>query len=260
MSSSSLDRGSKLQGSLIRALMLLYIVMLKISHSLLLDCPVMPGAAVAECSRYRIVSGLVMSSSPVPPKTHVGLGGLVPCKTLAKEEVDVTPVVIYNCDYCEYRSPTQKGLRCRRITVHRIGVGGEAHLGHPRAPRRLFWLDFPPDKKPSRNDTIKHVYVKRTFRSCSEDAVWTLHRIPWTAWPKRVISASICITSNQVSGCLDNKFSHISRCLDTIKCTYSVALQCLCCLDYKFSHTSHCLDTIKCTYTAALQLLFGLQV
>ncbi|GFX75518.1 hypothetical protein TNCV_4714251 [Trichonephila clavipes] len=31
-------------------------------------------------------------------------------------------------------------------------------------------------------------------------------------------------------------------------------------LDYKFGHINPCLDTIKCTYSAALQVLFGLQV
>ncbi|GFY38375.1 hypothetical protein TNIN_198881 [Trichonephila inaurata madagascariensis] len=41
-----------------------------------------------------------------------------------------------------------------------------------------------------------------------------------------VISASICITCH-VCGCLDYKFNHISHCLDTTKCTYSAALQCL---------------------------------
>ncbi|GFT47100.1 hypothetical protein TNCV_3747501 [Trichonephila clavipes] len=35
--------------------------------------------------------------------------------------------------------------------------------------------------------------------------------------PKKVISASNCQTSNLVSGCLDHKFGHISRCLNTIK-------------------------------------------
>ncbi|GFY66672.1 hypothetical protein TNIN_146681 [Trichonephila inaurata madagascariensis] len=68
-----------------------------------------------------------------------------------------------------------------------------------------------------------------------------------------VISASICIASH-VSGCLDYKISHISHCLDTIKYTYSAAIQWLLglqvwsyqllhfsgCLDYKFGHISHC--------------------
>ncbi|GFY47742.1 hypothetical protein TNIN_376731 [Trichonephila inaurata madagascariensis] len=43
--------------------------------------------------------------------------------------------------------------------------------------------------------------------------------------PKPVISASNCLKSNLVSGCLDHKFGHISHCLNTIKCTYSTALQ-----------------------------------
>ncbi|GFT47422.1 hypothetical protein TNCV_3749791 [Trichonephila clavipes] len=36
--------------------------------------------------------------------------------------------------------------------------------------------------------------------------------------PKTVISASNCLTSNLVSGCLEPTFGHISRCLNTIKC------------------------------------------
>ncbi|GFT47191.1 uncharacterized protein TNCV_3748221 [Trichonephila clavipes] len=52
-----------------------------------------------------------------------GFVGPVPYKTLVEDEVKEEPVVTYNCDYCEYRSPTQKGLRCHRVTVHRIGVG-----------------------------------------------------------------------------------------------------------------------------------------
>ncbi|GFR32727.1 hypothetical protein TNCT_680491 [Trichonephila clavata] len=87
-----------------------------------------------------------------------GFGGPVPYKTLAEEEVEVEPVVTYNCDYCDYRSPTQKGLRCHRITVHRIGVGMSRR-------GKLFLL---------------------------EDAVWTLnfdhHKL---LGPKPVISASV---------------------------------------------------------------------
>ncbi|GFQ70330.1 hypothetical protein TNCT_133091 [Trichonephila clavata] len=58
-----------------------------------------------------------------------GFGGPVPYKTLAEEEVEVEPVVTYNCDY---RSPTQKGLRCHRITVHRIRVGRRTLDTHGR--------------------------------------------------------------------------------------------------------------------------------
>ncbi|GFT48430.1 uncharacterized protein TNCV_3131621 [Trichonephila clavipes] len=67
------------------------------------------------------------------------------------DEVISEPMITYDCAYCEYRSPTQKGLRCHRITVHRIGV--------------------------------------------------------------------------EVSGCLDHEFGHISRCLNTIKCTFIAVLQ-----------------------------------
>ncbi|GFV47656.1 hypothetical protein TNCV_1708521 [Trichonephila clavipes] len=61
-----------------------------------------------------------------------GFGGPVLLKTLKEEEVEVEPVVTYNCDYCEYRSRSQKGLRCHRSTEHRSG--GDVLLGHPRAP------------------------------------------------------------------------------------------------------------------------------
>ncbi|GFR14194.1 uncharacterized protein TNCT_675051 [Trichonephila clavata] len=131
-------------------------------------------------------------------KAKLGLGGPVPYKTLAEEEVEVEPVVTYNCGYCDYRSPTQKGLRCHRITVHRIGVGVRRTLDTHGRPLAYF-------------DAKRRKY----FPSCSADAVWTLNSDHHgLLGPKPVISAS-----NQVSGCLDYKFSHISHCLDTIKCT-----------------------------------------
>ncbi|GFY04689.1 hypothetical protein TNCV_419451 [Trichonephila clavipes] len=114
--------------------------------------------------------------------------------------------------------------------------------------------------------------------------------------PALVISASACIACH-VSGCLDYKFSHSSHCLDTIKCTYSAALQWMHglhqslyssvavwttslvasvvawttssglktqlfsdCFDYKLSHISHCLNITKSTYSAARQYMFALQV
>ncbi|GFT47158.1 uncharacterized protein TNCV_3748001 [Trichonephila clavipes] len=67
-----------------------------------------------------------------------GFGRAVPYKTLKEEEVEVEPVVTYNCDYCEYRSPTQKGLRCHRITVHRIGVGVRRTLDTHGRPLAYF--------------------------------------------------------------------------------------------------------------------------
>ncbi|GFU75794.1 transposable element Tcb1 transposase [Trichonephila clavipes] len=141
------------------------------------------------------------------------------------EEVKIEPPISFNCAYCDYRSPTQKGLRCHRITVHKIGVGPTNCYGHAL-----------------------------------------------------VISASICIACH-VSGCLDYKISHISHCLDTIKCTYSTAVQWLHglrvwsyqllnfsdSLNYKFGHISHCSSVAVWTTSlvvsvAALQWLFGLQV
>ncbi|GFR12304.1 hypothetical protein TNCT_511331 [Trichonephila clavata] len=120
-----------------------------------------------------------------------GFGGPVPYKTLTEEEVEVEPVVTYNCDYCDYRSPTQKGLRCHRITVHRIG-----QKYHQTCVNR-----------------------RKAFPFCSEDAVWTLNFVHHERiGTKPVISASVCLASRQVSDCLDYKFSHISCCLDTIKC------------------------------------------
>ncbi|GFR04094.1 uncharacterized protein TNCT_222561, partial [Trichonephila clavata] len=105
-----------------------------------------------------------------------GFGGPVPYKTLAEEEIEVEPVVTYNCDYCDYRSPTQKGLRCHRITVHRIGVGMMRTLDTHGRPLAYFDLKR-----------------RNTFPSGSEDAVWTLnfdhHEL---LGPKPVISASVC--------------------------------------------------------------------
>ncbi|GFR01091.1 uncharacterized protein TNCT_518811 [Trichonephila clavata] len=135
-------------------------------------------------------------------KAKLGFGGRVRYKTLAEEENEVEPVVTYNCDYCDYRSPTQKGLRCHRITVHRIGVGVRRTLDSHGRPLAYF-----------------DVKRRKTFPSCSEDAVWTANFYHQELLgSKLVISASMCTAYNQVSGCLDYKFSHISRCLDTIKC------------------------------------------
>ncbi|GFQ83208.1 uncharacterized protein TNCT_286501, partial [Trichonephila clavata] len=67
-----------------------------------------------------------------------GFGCPVPYKALAEEEVEEEPVVTNNCDYCDYRSPTQKGLRCHRITVHRIGVGVRHTLNSNGRPLAYF--------------------------------------------------------------------------------------------------------------------------
>ncbi|GFR04092.1 hypothetical protein TNCT_222551 [Trichonephila clavata] len=55
---------------------------------------------------------------------------------------------------------------------------------------------------------------------CSSVAVWSTSLVSSvTAWtPTSVLKAL------HFSGCLDKMFSHISHCLDTIKCSYSTAL------------------------------------
>ncbi|GFR13666.1 uncharacterized protein TNCT_168451 [Trichonephila clavata] len=121
-------------------------------------------------------------------KAKLGFGGPVPYKTFTDEEVEEEPVVTFNCDYCGYRSPTQKGLRCHRLTVHRIGAGVRRTLDSHGRPFTYF--------------DVKRI----TSPSCLEDAVWTLnHNIINCLGLKPVKSASIFITSNQVSGCLDHK-------------------------------------------------------
>ncbi|GFV37720.1 uncharacterized protein TNCV_2503581 [Trichonephila clavipes] len=56
------------------------------------------------------------------------------------EEVKVEPVIYYNCAYCDYRSSTQKGLRCHRLTVHKIGVGTRRTLDAHGRPLSFFLL------------------------------------------------------------------------------------------------------------------------
>ncbi|GFQ93469.1 uncharacterized protein TNCT_729241 [Trichonephila clavata] len=90
-------------------------------------------------------------------KAKLGFGRPVPYKTFTDEEVEEEPVVTYNCDYCGYRSPTQKGLRCHRLTVHRIGVGVRRTLDSHGRPLAYFDVKM------------------KTFHSHFEDAVWTLN-------------------------------------------------------------------------------------
>ncbi|GFX62199.1 uncharacterized protein TNCV_2229251 [Trichonephila clavipes] len=54
------------------------------------------------------------------------------------EEVKVEPVIYYNCAGCDYRSSTQKGLRCHRVTVHKIGVGTRRTLDAHGRPLSYF--------------------------------------------------------------------------------------------------------------------------
>ncbi|GFY66154.1 uncharacterized protein TNIN_388441 [Trichonephila inaurata madagascariensis] len=63
-------------------------------------------------------------------KAKLGFGrSSIPYKELedetgsTSEEVKMEPMITYDCAYCDYRSPTPKGLRCHRLTEHRIGVG-----------------------------------------------------------------------------------------------------------------------------------------
>ncbi|GFY24134.1 uncharacterized protein TNCV_1011871 [Trichonephila clavipes] len=59
------------------------------------------------------------------------------------EEVKMEPMITFDCAYCDYRSPTQKGLRWHRITVHKIGVemsrGGDLFI---RVLKMLFGLSI----------------------------------------------------------------------------------------------------------------------
>ncbi|GFR24036.1 hypothetical protein TNCT_420801 [Trichonephila clavata] len=182
-------------------------------------------------------------------KAKLGFGGPVPYKTLAEEEVEVEPVVTYNCDHCGYRSPTQKGLRCHRITVHRIGVGMRRTLDS--------------------HGSYFGIKRRKTFPSCSEDAVWTLnfdhHAL---LGPKLVISESVCIASiqrlfgpniwsyqslpghHQVCSKRSTAVAVWTASLVTSVAAWTPSrvlrvLHCSGCLDYKFSHISRCLHTIK---------------
>ncbi|GFR33372.1 hypothetical protein TNCT_513821 [Trichonephila clavata] len=189
-------------------------------------------------------------------KAKLGFRGPVPYKTLAEEEVEVEPVITYNCAYCDYRSPTQKGLRCHRITVHRIGVGVSGCLdltfGHisrcldtssvPTALHFSGCLDYKFGHISHSLDTIKCTssaalqwlfglqvqphhslpgHHQLHLQRCTSVAVWTTSLVisvtPWT--PSSVLPALL------FSGYLGYKYSRITRCLDTINCIYSAALQ-----------------------------------
>ncbi|GFY54527.1 uncharacterized protein TNIN_316111 [Trichonephila inaurata madagascariensis] len=78
-------------------------------------------------------------------KAKLGFGGSpIPYKELkdepgsTSEEVKVDPMIYYNCAYCDYRSSTQKGLRCHRLTVHKIGVGTRRTLDAHGRPLSYF--------------------------------------------------------------------------------------------------------------------------
>ncbi|GFY75773.1 uncharacterized protein TNIN_157731 [Trichonephila inaurata madagascariensis] len=78
-------------------------------------------------------------------KAKLGFGGSsIPYKEFkdepgsTSEEVKVDTKIYYNCSYCEYRSSTQKGLRCHRLTVHKIGVGTRRTLDAHGRPLSYF--------------------------------------------------------------------------------------------------------------------------
>ncbi|GFY46802.1 uncharacterized protein TNIN_132281, partial [Trichonephila inaurata madagascariensis] len=166
---------------------------------------------------------------------------------LTSEEVKMEPVIFYNCAYCEYRSSIQKGLRSHRLTSHKIGVGTRRTLdahGHPSPI-----LDRLPPPPP--------LTILVTQKGCHRTlAFWTtkLHQ------------------SLLFSGCLNHKFSHMSRGLNTIKSTYNAALKWLLGLQSYISHcssvaawntnlvTPKCRDPIIFPFSTALQWLHGLQV
>ncbi|GFW15183.1 uncharacterized protein TNCV_173301 [Trichonephila clavipes] len=54
------------------------------------------------------------------------------------EEVKSEPTISFDCAYCNYRSPTAKGLRCHRLTVHKIGLGVRRTLDSHGRPLTYF--------------------------------------------------------------------------------------------------------------------------
>ncbi|GFV49287.1 uncharacterized protein TNCV_1848701 [Trichonephila clavipes] len=133
--------------------------------------------------------------------THSGFGrSFIPYAELedehgsTSEEVKLEPMITFDCAYCDYRSPTPKGLRCHRLTVHRIGLGW------------LFRLQVLSPQSLSGHD---QVYLQ----PCSLEAIWTTSLvISVPVW-----APSTLLTALFFSGCLDCKFSDISYILDTIK-------------------------------------------
>ncbi|GFY50268.1 uncharacterized protein TNIN_112381, partial [Trichonephila inaurata madagascariensis] len=72
------------------------------------------------------------------------------------EEVQMEPMITFDCAYCDYRSPTPKGLRCHLLTVHKIGVGVRRTLDSHGRPLTYFGCQ-----------------KEEIFHTCSVDAVWT---------------------------------------------------------------------------------------
>ncbi|GFY72473.1 uncharacterized protein TNIN_254411 [Trichonephila inaurata madagascariensis] len=166
------------------------------------------------------------------------------------EEVKVEPLISFDCAYCGYRSPTQKGLRSHRITVHRIGVRVKRTLDSHGRPLTYFGgcLDYKFSHISHCLDTHQ-VHLQRctsvAVRTTSGSALQWLFGLQVSSYQKlpghyqvylQRCSSGAVQTTNLVTlvkrwtlsslltailfgGCLGYKFSCISYCLDTIKCT-----------------------------------------
>ncbi|GFQ98525.1 hypothetical protein TNCT_564481 [Trichonephila clavata] len=220
-----------------------------------------------------------------------GFGCPVPYKTLAEEEVEVEPVVNYNCDHCDYRSPTQKGLRCHLITVHRIGVGVRRTLDTHGRPLAYFDRGTSVAVWSTRYVTSFTAWIpissvlfglNLSHHSLLDTSVIVDFSV-WsslvTAWiPSSVLDrcTSVAVRSTSLVTSFTAWIHQVYSDRGTSVAVWSTSLVTSVtawipssvlrlrhfsgCLDYKFSHISHCLDTIKCTEIAALQWLLGLQV
>ncbi|GFU93277.1 uncharacterized protein TNCV_1860081 [Trichonephila clavipes] len=137
------------------------------------------------------------------------------------EDVKMEPMISFDCAYCDYRSSTQKGLRSHRITVHKIGVEVRCTLDFHGRPLTYFGSCLGAEFSQPTAEALHKSYQPLIAQHVTSVAVWTTSLFASTsAW-----TPSSVLTALHFSGCFDYKFSHISRCLDTIKCTYSAASQ-----------------------------------
>ncbi|GFY45654.1 uncharacterized protein TNIN_102301 [Trichonephila inaurata madagascariensis] len=115
------------------------------------------------------------------------------------DEVNMEPMITFDCAYCEYRSPTQKGLRCHRITVHRIEVGMSRGSFHARS-KYAVWTLIIMNYSGLHNSHIS-IYLKNTYSSqrLFGPRVWSYQSLPEhhqvylqrcssvTVWPKNLV-------------------------------------------------------------------------